>query len=526
MELTSAILIVIAFAFCMRAWQTLWLRPARVRSVLRRQGISGPPPQFFYGNSIEANRLIKSVTSPSPSSPPPSGSDCPHLSDDWVESMYPHLQHWSRIYGKVYMFSTGAKQHLYVGDARLIKEINLHKSFELGRPLSLSQITDPLLGKGILKSNGQLWAFQRKLIAPYFFAHEIKGMAAKMEETVRALISQWERKIRDSQGSSAAIMLDEDLFSVSADIISKCCFGSSYLQGKQIFAKLAALQSTISRPNYIFESLPILRYFSTAKSREASKLQKDVDGLIVEVVNKRIEDGKKSDEQENDLLQSILVAAGSNKGNRLSMTRFIVDNYKTIYFAGSKTTALTASWCLFFLALYPEWQERVRAEIDQVLSGNDRPIITMETMQKLKVLTMVIQETSRLYGPPVIATREAFGDVKLGDILVPKGTSLWTLLPVLHRDPDYWGPDANEFKPERFANGLSEACKHPFAYLPFGSGPRVCLGMNFAMLELKIALSLLISKFHFAVSPDYRHSPVLRMVMVPGNGIRLIVKSL
>ncbi|CAM8977043.1 unnamed protein product [Rhodiola kirilowii] len=520
-----AILIVIACGLITRASQTLWLKPARVRSALRRQGISGPPPTFFVGNSIEANRMIQSklnLTTTNP--PPPCEFDRPHLSDDWLDSIYPHLQHWARIYGKVYMFSTGTKQHLYIADPQLLKEINLHKSFDLGRPSSLSQITKPLLGEGILKSNGPSWAFQRKLIAPHFFAHEIKGMAAQMEETVRVLISQWESKIQDSRSSSVEVVVDEDLLTVSADIISKCCFGSSYLQGKQIFAKLAALQSTLSRPNYIFESLPILRYFPTAKSKEASKLQKEVDGLIVEVVNKRIEDGKASGEQENDLLQSILVASGADKGSRVRLTSFIVDNCKTIYFAGSKTTALTASWCLLHLALYPEWQERVRAEIDLVLSENDQ-LITMEAMQKLKVLTMVIHETLRLYGPSVIATREAFGDVKLGGILVPKETCLWTLLPVLHRDPDYWGSDANEFNPERFVNGHSEASKHPFAYLPFGSGPRVCLGMNFAMLELKIVLSLLILNFHFSASPEYKHSPICRMVLVPGNGIRLIARS-
>lgn len=112
-----------------------------------------------------------------------------------------------------------------------------------------------------------------------------------------------------------------------------------------------------------------------------------MDGLIVELVNKRVENG---DDKDDDLLQSILVAAGSSKRTRLSFTRFIVDNCKNIYFAGSKTTALAASWCLFLLALYPEWQERVRAEINQVFGENGKTSIDYEGMQKLKLVNISI----------------------------------------------------------------------------------------------------------------------------------------
>lgn len=137
---------------------------------------------------------------------------------------------------------------------------------------------------------------------------------------------------------------------------------------------------------------------------------------------------------------------------------------------------------------------------------------------------MVIQEALRLYPPAAFVSREAYEETQIGHITIPKGICIWTLIPTLHRDPDNWGPDANEFRPERFANGVSNACKVPQAYVPFGLGPRLCLGRNFAMAQLKVVLSLIISKFTFSLSPNYKHSPAYRMIVEPGHGVNIIIQ--
>ena len=109
---------------------------------------------------------------------------------------------------------------------------------------------------------------------------------------------------------------------------------------------------------------------------------------------------------------------------------------------------------------------------------------------------------------------------------MPKGVCIWTLIPTLHRDPEIWGVDANEFKPERFANGVSNATKVPQAYVPFGLGARLCLGKNFAMVQLKLLLCLIVSKFSFSLSPNYRHSPAYRMIVEPGHGVHILIKRI
>lgn len=139
---------------------------------------------------------------------------------------------------------------------------------------------------------------------------------------------------------------------------------------------------------------------------------------------------------------------------------------------------------------------------------------------------MVIHESLRLYPPVAVVSREAFKDMKFGDILVPKGVNIWTMAMALHTDPENWGADAYTFKPSRFANGITGACKVPQLYMPFGVGPRVCLGQNLAMVELKVLISLLLSNFSFSLSPNYTHSPVLRLVIEPENGVDLLIKKL
>ncbi|KAG5558195.1 hypothetical protein RHGRI_008201 [Rhododendron griersonianum] len=382
-------------------------------------------------------------------------------------------------------------------------------SLELGKPSYVTKRLEPMLGNGILRSNGQFWARQRKIVAPEFFMDKVKGMVGLMLVSAQPLLRKWEGCIDAQGGLVAEIRVDEDLRCLSADVISRACFGSSYSKGKLIFSKLRLLQKTISIQSVLF-GVPTFGFLPTRKQKEMSNLEREIESLIWEAVKKREQECLGAPSAEKDLMQMILEGAivngthSSGVSRDFSSKRFIVDNCKNIYFAGHEATAVAASWCLMLLALHPDWQARVREEAAQV--------------------TMVIQEALRLYPPAAFVSREALDETQIGHISVPKGVCTWTLIPTLHRDPDIWGSDANEFKPERFANGVSGACKIPQTYVPFGLGPRLCLGRNFAMVELKLVLALVVSKFTFSLSPKYRHSPVFRMIVEPGDGLHILIQ--
>lgn len=123
-------------------------------------------------------------------------------------------------------------------------------------------------------------------------------------------------------------------------------------------------------------------------------------------------------------------------------------------------------------------------------------------------------------------SRQGSEDIKFKDMVVPKDVVISIPVPVLHHLPELWGPDAHLFKPERFANGIMGACKIPQAYMYFGMGVRTCIGQQMAMVELKVILTLILSKFSFTLSPAYKHSPSFKLTIEPGHGVQLIVRKL
>ncbi|XP_054817829.1 cytochrome P450 714A1-like [Prosopis cineraria] len=528
----SVIAIVVSF-LVLTILEKLWLKIQRIRSVLHKQGITGPTPSFPWGNLSEVQRIQSHYSNLSSSSFPIS-------SDQWFSFLFPYLQQWRKQYGPTYLYFIRSKQHLYVGDPELLKELNLTRSLDLGKSPTMSKVVKPLLGDGILMANGQYWSFQRNIIAPQFFLSKIQNMVAMIEESTREIMRKWERCIGESGGKMAEIVIDNDLKALTTDVICKACFGSSYVQGIQIFDKLASLQSALAKPSLPF-GISILRYLPTKGNREIWRLEKEIEKLILTVVEDREKENQgQVNLNQKDLLQitidSVTIDANDYSGWRTlkklrhkqhEAKKLIVDMCKNIYFAGSESTAVLVTWTLIILAFNPQRQECLRSEIlDTFPNMSPHCFRDMDKFRKLKLLTMVIQECLRLYSPGIVVSREALEEIKLGELVVPKGTIIQFFIQALHRDADIWGQDATEFKPERFLGGVSEACKNPNAYIPFGVGSRICLAQNFALTEAKIMLSLLLSNFSFSISPNYRHFPSYKMLLKPKYGAPILVTKL
>lgn len=493
---------------------SVWVNPWRLRWRLEKQGIRGPKPCFLYGNVPEMQRIQASSIKNT------GAENTGFVAHNYTSTLFPYFEQWRKQYGPIYTYSTGNKQHLYVNHPELVKEMNQSTSLDLGKPSYVTKRLAPMLGNGILRSNGRIWAQQRKIVAPEFFMDKVKGMVGLMLESAKTLTSKWEGCIESQGGIMAEIKAEEYLRSLTADVISKACFGGSYTKGKEIFSKLRALQKAISNQCFLF-GFHTFGLLPSAQQKKVENLEKEIEALILEAVNERERACIETSSFEKDLLQLILEGAINDVGKD-SSKKFIVDNCKNIYFAGHESTAVAASWCLILLALHPEWQARIREEIAQVCSDGGQ--IDADSLPKLKTVTMVIQEVLRLYPPAAFVSREALQETQIGHIVVPKGVCLWTLIPTLHRDPEIWGTDANEFNPQRFANGILKACKLPQVYIPFGLGPRLCLGRNFAMVQLKIVISLIISNFIISLSPKYKHCPAYRMIVEPGQGVNLLIQ--
>ncbi|RRT76634.1 hypothetical protein B296_00000166 [Ensete ventricosum] len=206
----------------------------------------------------------------------------------------------------------------------------------------------------------------------------------------------------------------------------------------------------------------------------------------------------------------------------------VVEECKLFYFAGQETTAVLLTWTMVVLSMHPLWQARAREEVLQVL-GKDKPefdalshlkivsalllhesaffLLNADPKQLLWQVTMILYEVLRLYPPLVFIQRRTYKTVEIGNIAYPPGTLLALPIIFIHHDPVLWGEDASEFKPERFAEGIAKTARDQIAFFPFGGGPRVCIGQNFALLEAKMGLCMILQRFWFELSPSYAHAP-------------------
>ncbi|KAE8712252.1 11-oxo-beta-amyrin 30-oxidase [Hibiscus syriacus] len=202
----------------------------------------------------------------------------------------------------------------------------------------------------------------------------------------------------------------------------------------------------------------------------------------------------------------------------------LVDECKTFYLTGQETVNSLLAWTVFLLAIHGDWQEKARREVIEIF-GNQNP--HPEGIAKLKTITMIINETLRLYGPSTLLVRQVAREVQLGKLVLPANMDLLVPNMALHHDPHLWGDDVHLFKPERFAEGIGRATKYnAAAFFPFGLGPRSCVGMTFAITETKIALTMILQCYTFTLSPAYVHSPMTILTLRPQHGIQIILESL
>nr|AOA32959.1 CYP734A51 [Primula forbesii] len=523
-------LLYLALVFLMRVSDYLWWRPRRIEMHFSKQGIRGPKYHFFLGNTKELVGLMVKAAS----------QTLPLSHHNILPRVLPFYHHWKIIYGATFLVWFGPTARLTVSDTSLIREVLLVKS-ELFEKTESPPHVRKLEGDGLLTLKGEKWAHHRKIITPSFYIDNLKVMVPIMGKSMKKMLDKW---VDISKSGSVEIEVSHWFQSLTEEIITHTVFGSNYEQGKAIFELHSQkMLHVIGSYNKVF--IPGYRFLPTKKNRQSWKLDREIEKSLTKLIHKRINDYNinasiTSDKCPNDLLgfmikasikidtkqNSTWVSSNSSYSSSASVitTHDIIEECKTIFFAGKHTTSALMTWTTVLLAMHPKWQKMAREEVLRECGNRDVP--TKDDVAKLKTMSMILNESLRLYPPAVALLRRARRDVELGGCTIPCGTEL--LMPILavHHDPQMWGQDASEFNPARFAQGVAQAAKDPMGFMPFGLGARRCIGQNLAVLQTKLAIAMILQRFSFDLAPTYRHAPTVVMLLNPQYGAPIVFREL
>ncbi|KAM0945118.1 putative cytochrome P450 [Dioscorea sansibarensis] len=498
--------ILLFFLFFLALLSVFWLLPFASSRRLKSNGFLGPSPNFPFGNLMEMRQTSKLSSSSSGN-------------HDIHSVVLPYFARWNKLYGKVFVYWLGTEPFLYVAEPEFLKQIvsgALSKSW--GKPSVFRQDRRPMFGNGLVMVDGDYWQYHRHIISPAFSPANLNGMVSLMVESTTSLIDEWSKRVRSGESE---IDVEKYIIRNAAEIIAKTSFGISQDEGKTVFEKLQAMQTMLFKSQR-FVGVPFSKLLSPMKSYEAWKLGKEIDHLLLSIIKTRKghELAHSASTTHQDLLGILLAGNQANAGRERKLTaRELVDECKTFFFGGHETTALALTWTLFLLALYPQWQDMLRDEIMEVFNGDHHSLDS--------TMGWVLNEVLRLYSPAPNVTRQAIEDIQVGNkMVIPKGTNMWIDVVAMHHDEELWGADVNEFRPERFKESNNGGCKHRMGFLPFGFGGRLCVGRNLTMMEYKIVLTLILTKFSFKVSPSYLHCPRYMLSLRPSQGVPLILEPI
>nr|CAB3455081.1 unnamed protein product [Digitaria exilis] len=511
-----------ALAAALASWafdavvRLVW-RPRAVERRLQAQGLRGHRYGFFHGNLRDMRRLRAAAAA----------VKLDVGDHDYIPIAQPEFREWIPRYGRVFLHWSGTTPNICVADYAVVKKVLADRTGMFPKNRMNANMLR-LFGDGLVLSNGVYWQRHKRVVHPAFNMDKLKMMTVTMAHCARSMVAGWEADLarRQKKGyQQLRIELSDPLEELTADVISHTAFGSSYREGKQVFQCLKELQS-IAFTSLFAVQIPGFRYLPTEQNRRVWKLDKQVRSTLMKIIKNRLA-AKENAGYGNDLLGLMLEAcAPEHGGDQLLSMDEIVNECKTFFLAGQETTSRLLTWVMFLLCTHPEWQDKLREEVRRECGDDRDQPPTHDMLNKLKLMNLFILETLRLYSPVPLIRRRTRSPVELGGVVVPEDSLLTIPIATLHRDREVWGDDAGEFNPLRFDAGATKmAPKNLSALLAFSSGPRSCIGQNFAMIETKAVVAAILQRFKLALSPEYVHAPTEVITLRPKYGLPMIVTS-
>jgi len=360
------------------------------------------------------------------------------------------------------------------------------------------------LGKGLLTTEGEAWKTQRRLIQTGFERKQLEVLSTIMQDSLDTSLRDFDRQSRSGPVDIYPLMMK-----ITFSMVAKSLFGAS-LKEKDIEVISHAI-STVQEFMVRQTIQPYLNPWFTVSGelRRHWALRNRAFGILGDYIQRR-----RKEEPGHDLLQ-ILLDARYSDGHGMDDDLIISESMQLLV-AGHETSSNGLSWILYLLSSRPECIEKIRQEFESVLG--DRPL-GYSDVSKFAYTTQVINESLRLYPPFWMVDRMALADDRAGDVDIPRGSTVVVFIHGTHHSPLYWD-NPESFEETRFSRA-NEKRHTPFAHLPFGAGPRGCIGGNYAMLQMLMILGALLRKYDFSLIPGQTIEPRAMVILRPEHGIRM-----
>lgn len=359
-----------------------------------------------------------------------------------------------------------------------------------------------MLGDGLLTSEGELWKRQRRLAQPAFHRESLTSFAEAMVSCTSDMLERWRSE------EVGPFDLHREMMRLTFRVVGKTLLGADLEADAREFGE--ALDESLRWANeYASSIVRVPPWVPTPRNRRFRRAERTIESVVMRVVEER----RRQPAPRRDLLAMLMAATDDETGQGMS-DKLLRDELLTLTLAGHETTANALSFVFYLLARHPEVHARARAEVRDVLEGRAP---TLADLPRMPFVRAVIEESLRLYPPAWVFERQSLEGDEIGGWSIEKGAIVGVSPFCLHRNPRYY-PDPERFDPGRF---LGPSDRPKLAFIPFGAGPRVCIGNAFAMMELQLIVPMMLAAFELSLVPGFELALDPSVTLRPKHGVTM-----
>lgn len=407
-------------------------------------------------------------------------------------------------YGDLICFRMGPKRLYLLNHPAHARHVLCDNVANYRKGLGLKE-AKPLLGEGLLTSDGELWTSQRRLLQAALNNKRMDEFSDLMVSAAHSMVERWQQR-----PSSDRVDVAREMVALTLNILGSALFRID----------LSEMAEDISTDLTVLTRWSMLRMTSlwklplsvpTPRNRRARAALKRLESVVERIIREH----ECVDSAGNETLLSLMTDQSSDSSAKRKQMR---DELMTLLLAGHETTAATLAWTWYLLAQHPEVERRLHAEVDHVLGGRRAKL---SDVPRLVYTRMIVCETLRLYPPVWLLPRKAINADRFNQHVIPANSDVLVSVYTIHRHPHFWD-DAERFDPQRFAPD-KDAERNSGAYLPFGAGPRTCLGSRFGMMEVLLAVATIAQRFSLRLARDQRVEPEASLTLHPRHGLPMML---